>query len=216
MPLATLKGKTPGFDKVSYPMLKHLPINTLSILQKLYNNIFTTGIIPQSWKISTIIPIPKPNKDITTIEGYRPISLISCLSKTLEKIIATRITWYLLKNKLLSTHQVAYKPNKGTIDALTYIDHLTATALSHHNHMSIISIDFEKAFDRAGIHTIISQLKEWKFGKNIINFIYSFLTNRKIRVKVNNFFFINQTPTQWYSTRLSFVRNIISNRYKQT
>lgn len=35
MTLATLKGKTPGFDKVSYPMLKHLPINTLSILNSI-------------------------------------------------------------------------------------------------------------------------------------------------------------------------------------
>lgn len=186
--LKSLKGKTPGFDKISYPILKNLPPNINKHLLQLFNLIFTTGIIPQQWKTSTIIPIPKPKKDITSVDGYRPISLIPCASKLLEKIIATRITWFLLKNQLLSNHQVAFKPNKGTLDALIYIDHITANTLSHKNHLSIISIDFEKAFDRGGIHTIIMQLKEWKFGPKIINFIYAFLTKRKIRTKVNKVF----------------------------
>lgn len=184
--LHSLKGKTPGFDKISYPILKHLPPNTSQHLIRLFNSILNTGVIPQQWKTSTIIPILKPNKDKTSVNSYRPISLIPCTSKILEKIIATRITWALLKNKHLSNHQVAFKPNKGTIDAHSYIDHIIASNLSHRNHLSILSIDFDKAFDRVGIHTVISQLKEWKFGKKIINFIYAFLTNRKIRIKVNN------------------------------
>ena len=64
-----------------------------------------------------------------------------------------------------------------------------ASTLSHRNHLSVISIDFEKAFDRVGVHTIISQLKEWKFGKKIINFVFAFLSKRRIRVKVNNVYF---------------------------
>lgn len=184
--LLSLKGKTPGFDRINYPMLKNLPTNTKLILLQLLNSTFNTGIIPQQWKISTIIPIPKPKQDTNSLDGFRPISLIPCTAKLLEKIVATRITWFLIKNKLLSKNQVAFKPNKGTINALSYIDHLIASTLSHRNHLSVISIDFEKAFDRIGIHTIISQLKEWKLGQKIINFVHSFLSNRKIRIKVNN------------------------------
>ncbi|XP_075157695.1 uncharacterized protein LOC142230962 [Haematobia irritans] len=155
-------------------------------LLQIYNTIFSTGIIPQQWKISTIIPINKPNKDKSVINGYRPISLIPCTSKLLEKIVASRISWFLLKHKFLSSQQVAFKPKKGTLDALTYIDHLTASTISHRGHLSILSIDFEKAFDRIGVHTIIEQLLEWKLGNKIVNYVFAFLTNRKIRVRVNN------------------------------
>ncbi|GBP09668.1 hypothetical protein EVAR_91012_1 [Eumeta japonica] len=71
-----------------------------------------------------IIPIPKPNKEPSSITGYRPISLISCTSKVLEKIVATRLSWFLTRNKLAAIEQVAFKRGKGTVDALTYINHL--------------------------------------------------------------------------------------------
>lgn len=83
--LKFLKGNTPGFDKIPYPMLKKLPYNLLSMAIQLYKIIFSSSIIPQSWKTSTIIPIQKLGKDITKIEAYRLISLIPCLSKILEK-----------------------------------------------------------------------------------------------------------------------------------
>ena len=183
--LISSTGKTPGLDNVQYDMLKNLPFNAKKHLVSLYNEIFNSSNIPQSWKTATCIPINKPNKPKNRVEGYRPISLISCTSKVLEKIITKRLTWFLQRNKLISHQQVAFKPGKGTLDALVYLDHKMATTISTRNHISIISIDFEKAFDRIGIHTILSQLMEWKVGPKILNFIKSFLTNRKIRVKVN-------------------------------
>ena len=137
--------------------------------------------------MSLCIPLLKPNKIKTLIESYRPISLISCLSKTLEKIVAKRLNWFLRKNKLISHKQVAFKPSKGTLDVILYIDHLTSASLSTGNHLSVVSIDLEKAFDKIGIHAILHQLLEWKVGPKILNYVKSFMLNRKFRVKVNGF-----------------------------
>ena len=73
------------------------------------------------------------------------------------------------------------------LDALLYMDHLTSASLSTGNHLSVVSIDLEKAFDKIGIHAILHQLLEWKVGPKILNYVKSFMLNRKFRVKVNGF-----------------------------
>ena len=50
---------------------------------------------PESWRLATVIPIPKPNKDHAEPKNYRPIALTSCLCKTLERMINKRLVWYL-------------------------------------------------------------------------------------------------------------------------
>lgn len=184
--LSKVKGKTPGIDRISYKMLKALSPHSRQQLLSLYNTVLTSGVIPQSWKVATIIPIPKSNKNIEEIKSYRPISLISCLSKLLEKIVATRLQWFCEARKLISTNQVGFKSNRGCADALLHIDYLASKALSSRNHLTILSLDFEKAFERIGAHIILNCLKDWGIGPIIFNYIKSFLSNRRFKVKINN------------------------------
>ena len=185
MCLPKYKGKTPGSDRISYKMLKSLdPIGKLRLLE-LYI-IFESSIIPHDWKVATVVSIPKPEKDLLLASSYRPISLITCLSKCLEKIIATRLSWFTKTKQLISPHQVAFKANQSCADALLHIDHYVNSALSAAQHVTILSIDFEKAFDRIGSHVILKTLKNWGVGPKMFNFIKSYLTNRRIRVRVNN------------------------------
>uniref|UniRef100_A0A0K8VMK1 RNA-directed DNA polymerase from mobile element jockey n=1 Tax=Bactrocera latifrons TaxID=174628 RepID=A0A0K8VMK1_BACLA len=185
--LSSVKGKTPGLDNISYPMIENLPISIKIRLVELYNNIFDTAVYPQYWKTSNIIPILKPGKLSTDVNNYRPISLLSCLGKVFEKIIGTRLAWFARRNNLISPRQIAYKKGHGTIDTLLLFDNFVTTALSSKNHVSLLSLDFEKAFDRIGMHVILKQLQKWKVGPKILNFIKSFLTNRKLSVTVNGF-----------------------------
>ena len=99
-------------------MLINLPLD----VKALYNNILDTAVIPQSWKTATLLPIPKPMKDRNSIEGYRHISLIPFPSKILEKIVAKRLLWFAETRKLISPNQVAFKANRGCVDAHLHID----------------------------------------------------------------------------------------------
>lgn len=83
-------------------------------------------------------------------------------------------------SKLIHNSQVGFKKGKSTIDSPLFVDHLIARTLSKENHCSIISLDFVKAFDRIGLHTLLDQLTAWKLGKNIYNYIKNFMSNRKI------------------------------------
>ena len=81
--MITLQDQT----KMHYQMLKHLPENALVTILQIFNDIWTTGVFPENWRLATIIPIPKPGKNPAEPTNYRPIALTSCLCKTLERMI---------------------------------------------------------------------------------------------------------------------------------
>lgn len=182
------KGKTPGRDRISYAMLRNLPKSCKLTLLVLYNKILQSGIYPHTWLSAILLPIPKPNKPTNDINSYRPISLIPCLSKILEKMLTKRLMWFVNKNNLINHNQAAFRKNYSTLDPLLLFQHFVSDALSTKNHVSVLSTDFEKAFDRVGVHAVLEQLALWGTGPKIYNIIKAFLSGRRFQVKANGVF----------------------------
>jgi len=84
-----------GTDDIHY-----LPPNAVNTLLQALNNIWFAGNFPPSWRTSTVIPIPKPAKDTSNPNNYRPIALTSCLCKVMERMVNNRLVWFLERNKL--------------------------------------------------------------------------------------------------------------------
>ena len=94
-----------GPDSIHYQMLKNLPNSAVDTLLGAVNYIWTTGDFPPEWHLATVIPVAKPGKDSTDPTSYRPIALTSCLCKVMERIINTRLVWYLEQLKLGRPHK---------------------------------------------------------------------------------------------------------------
>ena len=73
-----------GPDDIHHQILKHLPECTLDTLLNIYNQIWDGGDFPTEWREATVIPIPKPGKDTTNPNNYRPIAMPGCMCKTFE------------------------------------------------------------------------------------------------------------------------------------
>ena len=78
-------------DEIHKDFLKHLPKNSLNCLLTIFNDIWINNKFPESWKIATIIPIPKLGRDDSNRANYCPIVLTSCLCRTMERMFNKRL-----------------------------------------------------------------------------------------------------------------------------
>ena len=135
----------PGSDKVHYQFLKHLPFTSISILLNIFNDVWQSGDFPSSWKEALVIPIPKPGKDSSDPNNYRPIALTSCLCKTLERMVNTRLVWFLERNNLIVDVQSGFRRQRGTVDHLVRFETFIREAFINKQHVVSVFFDLESA-----------------------------------------------------------------------
>ena len=139
-----------GPDKVAYLMLKHLPSSGMDFLLHIFNPSWTLYSFPSVWKTSSIIHIHKMRKPLDSPASFRPISLTSCVSKLFERIIPSRLLFFLESNSILSPRQAGFRPGRSTLDKILYLSQSISDGFNKSRQCSrtiLASIDFSKAFD---------------------------------------------------------------------
>ena len=107
---------------------------------------FSTGLVPDQFKIANVIPIYKSGSKIV-LNNYRPISLLSIFNKILEKLVYTRLLNSIDSHKLLKNKQFGLRSKHSTVQlALSIIDSIQQ-AIENRLYACGIFLDFSKAFD---------------------------------------------------------------------
>lgn len=175
---------SPGLDGIPYIMLRHLSDESLMFLLDIYNAMWRESFVPPTWKSAIVIPIPKPGKDSSIPLNYRPIALTSCMMKLLEKIVNTRLVWFLEKGGHLTPFQYGFRRSRSTTDALVQLESIICRAFAKKQHVVSVFFDLEKAYDTTWRHGIIRTLHAIGMRGNLPLFIRSFLQNRTFKVRV--------------------------------
>ena len=146
----------------------------LAFLMSMFKTALNKNIIPHTWKLANIIPIPKPNKDTDKGISYRPISLLSVIAKTPEKSLLPYITGNIPNTPM----QHGYKTQHSTVTALHTLCNTVAKGF---NQMApptrtiTVARDMSKAFDTINIHTLIRKLLQNNIPGTIIKFIANYI-----------------------------------------
>jgi hypothetical protein len=105
----TKRRKAPGEDGISTTVLRQLPITALQYLSVLFSSALSLGHFPRCWKLAKVIPILKPKKPPSQLDSYRPISLLSAISKLLERVVARRLAARAKKTQLVPDEQFGFR-----------------------------------------------------------------------------------------------------------
>ena len=97
-------GKACGPDQINNRILKELAVELAPVLTDLFNTSLLHCTVPDIWKKANVSPVHKKD-DKSSVDNYRPISLLSSVGKTMEKLIHKHVQNYLLQNNIITCFQ---------------------------------------------------------------------------------------------------------------
>lgn len=175
----------PGWDNITVTTLKKIVSHITVPLTYICNLSFTTGIFPDICKKATICPIYKSG-DKCSPTNYRPISLLSVLSKIIEKIVNKRLLTFLENNQLISKNQFGFRRKKSTEDAVLRLTSIIKDHLDMGECCLGVFLDLQKAFDTVSIPILLSRLEASGIRGLPLKWFKSYLSAREQRVRVSN------------------------------
>ena len=178
-----------GLDKVAYPMLKHLPHSGMDFLLHIFNLSWSSHSFPSIWKTSSIILMRKMGKPLDSPASFRPISLTSCVSKLFERIILSRLLFFLESNSILSPCQTGFRPGRSTLDHILYLSQSISDGFNKPRPASwtiISTIDFSKALDSVWHPAFFHKLISAGLPPCFTRWTQSFLSDRRACVVFQN------------------------------
>ena len=177
--------KACGPDGIGNYLLKYTACSIADPLSKVFNQSLQKGIFPPLWKLANQCPLPK-TKAATSKTNYRPISLLSCLSKVMERLVFNVMYKYLSENNLLTPKNSGFKENDGTINQLILLVHNIYNNLEVRKDTCMIFLDISKAFDRVYHQGLLFKLRQMGFEGQLLLWLESYLSNRQTRVILNS------------------------------
>ena len=177
--------KSPGYDCVDSNALKCLPKKGLLFLTIIFNGILRLSHFPSQWKYAKIIMIPKPNKPENLVTSYRPISLLSVISKVFERLFLKRLLPVLEKHHIVPDHQFGFRHKHGTPEQCHRIVETISNALERKQYCSAVFLDVQQAFDKVWHEGLLFKLKILLPAPFYI-LLKSYLTDRLFYVNAND------------------------------
>lgn len=167
-----------GLDDLSSKLIKALASSLALPLSIIINKSLRTGEFPKDFKNSKIVPIFKDGED-SLIKNYRPISLLSSLSKILEKIVHQNLINFLDANDLLYPSQYGYRKHHSTTDAVTEFVGNVSLGFDRGQSSLASFLDISKAFDSLSHDILLSKLKYYGIRGTVLKWFKSYLEGRK-------------------------------------
>ena len=175
---------TEDINDISVAFLKKVIYFIAEPLSHVFNLSLSHGEFPEVFKSSKAVPIYKRSGNIRAMGNYRPISIVNCFAKILEKYVAESLTLFFSKNNVISKNQFGFTEGKSTFGCLFDIIAMISQNCHEGKYTAAIYLDIAKAFDTCDHDIILEKLSIYGVRGPQHAWFKSFLSNRTQKVKV--------------------------------
>ena len=177
--------KSPGHDNIKSDLVKQIASEISYPLKLICNLSLSTGVFPNDLKIAKVVPIYKKDNP-ENFGNYRPVSVLPCFSKILERIMYNRCYDFITKTNVLFKKQYGFRNKHSTymavLDFVININH----AIDNDKYTLAVFMDLSKAFDTIDHSILLSKLYHCGFRGISYDWFASYLSNRKQYVSYQN------------------------------
>ncbi|KAF5264884.1 hypothetical protein FOXYS1_4321, partial [Fusarium oxysporum] len=139
---------SPGSDNITVDLLKAVWHIIGTHVRHLFERCLSTGHHPKPFKEAEVVMIAKPRRrDLTSPRAWRPVSLLSCLGKGLERLIARRLAWAAVHYSILHPQQAGALPKRSATDLVAALIHDIEEAFARKKVVTLVTMDIQGAFD---------------------------------------------------------------------
>lgn len=178
-------GKAPGWDGLSYFVIKKARNALATPLALLFNQSISQGVFPDDLKIGKVVPIHKGGSRHDLI-NYRPITILSVFSKVFEKLMFSRLIAFVNKHGLLSQSQYGFRANRSTELAILDVLSKIIDAFENKQFSVGIFLDLSKAFDTVNHDILLNKLEHFGVRGLALDWFRSYISNRRQFVTFNS------------------------------
>ena len=177
--------KSTGCDGISVKLLKIALPYIAETLTYIYNLCIQKNVFPTAFKRAKVIPLPKTKTISTDLNDYRPISILSVLTKPLERHIHKHLTNFLETHQLFHSFQSGFRCGHSCQTAVTRLTDIWLSAFNNRQMSGAVFLDFRKAFDLVHHDILLKKLSTYNLSIASIAFLRSYLQDRIQCVLVN-------------------------------
>ncbi|KAH7471445.1 hypothetical protein FOMA001_g13039 [Fusarium oxysporum f. sp. matthiolae] len=175
---------SPGSDNITVDLLKAVWHIIGMHVRRLFERCLSIGHHPKPFKEAEVVMIAKPGRrDLTSPRAWRPISLLSCLGKGLERLIARRLAWATINYSVLHPQQAGALPKRSATDLVTALIHDIEEAFARKTVATLVTMNIQGAFDTVMRNRLVLRLREQGWPDHLARWAGSFMSDRSARVR---------------------------------
>ena len=176
--------KSSCIENISSKALKDALLAIPLKVTEMFNLSFSSGKVPDVWKIGNIVPLPKEG-DKSKVSNLRPITLLPVIGKLLEKVVNKRLKDYLEGQHLLDVNQGGFRQGQSTTNTVAKFINEVYTGCNERHYTLSTFVDLKKAFDTVNHSILIKKLGLLGIGGLLLNWLIDYLHNRKQTTTAN-------------------------------